>query len=101
MIKILQIYGSNDLYGIHQNIFGKWIGNFFNTIYILYCSTAFFTVLINYIEVVQTWVFPNVGTWFLTATLLLIVIYTFTGGLRVIVGVTFLVLYLAYGFSRC
>ncbi|MEK4425667.1 GerAB/ArcD/ProY family transporter [Solibacillus sp. FSL K6-1523] len=89
MIKILQIYGSNDLYGIHQNIFGKWIGNFFNTIYILYCSTAFFTVLINYIEVVQTWVFPNVGTWFLTATLLLIVIYTFTGGLRVIVGVTF------------
>jgi len=89
MLKTLEIYGSNDLYGIHQDVFGKWIGNFFNIIYILYCSVAFFAVLRNYIEVVQTWVFPDLNTWFLAATLLLISIYTFTGGLRVIVGVSF------------
>ncbi|MEK5037622.1 GerAB/ArcD/ProY family transporter [Sporosarcina sp. FSL K6-3457] len=89
MIKTLQIYGSNDLYGIHQDVFGKWMGNFFNILYIMYCSGAFFTVLRNYIEVVQTWVFPDLGTWFLAGTLLLIVIYTFTGGLRVIVGISF------------
>lgn len=89
MIKTLEIYGSNDLYGIHQDIFGKWFGNFLNLIYILYCSTAFFSVLRNYIEVVQTWVFPNLSTWFISATLLLIVIYAFTGGLRVIVGISF------------
>lgn len=89
MLKTLEIYGSNDLYGIHQDVFGKWIGNFFNIIYILYCSVAFFAVLRNYIEVVQTWVFPDLNTWFLAATLLLIAIYTFTGGLRVIVGVSF------------
>ncbi|EPD50586.1 spore germination protein (amino acid permease) [Paenisporosarcina sp. HGH0030] len=89
MIKTLEIYGSNDLYGIHQDIFGKWVGNFLNLLYILYCSTAFFSVLRNYIEVVQTWVFPNLSTWFISATLLLIVIYAFTGGLRVIVGISF------------
>ena len=89
MLKTLEIYGSNDLYGIHQDVFGKWIGNFFNIIYIIYCSAAFLAVLRNYIEVVQTWVFPDLNTWFLAATLLLIVIYTFTGGLRVIVGVSF------------
>ncbi|CAM3162577.1 GerAB/ArcD/ProY family transporter [Filibacter tadaridae] len=95
MIKTLEMYSSNDLYGIHQDVFGKWIGNFFNIIYILYCSAAFFSVLRNYIEVVQTWVFPNVNTWFLAATLLLIVMYTFTGGLRVIVGVSFFSLILS------
>ena len=89
MLKTLEIYGSNDLYGIHQDIYGKWMGNVFNIIYILYSSVAFFAVLRNYIDVVQSWVFPDLGTWFLAASLLLIIIYTFTGGLRVIVGITF------------
>ncbi|MFJ7934501.1 GerAB/ArcD/ProY family transporter [Sporosarcina sp. NPDC096371] len=95
MLKTLQMYGSNDLYGIQQDIFGKWIGNLLNILYIIYCSGAFFTVLRNYIEVVQTWVFPDLGTWFIAATLLLIVIYTFTGGLRVIVGISFFSVVLA------
>jgi spore germination protein (amino acid permease) len=90
MIKTLEIYKSNDLYGIHQDVFGKWVGNFLNLLYILYCSTAFFSILSNYIEVVHTWVFPNLNTWFIAITLLLVVIYTFTGGLRVMVGVSFL-----------
>ncbi|QUW22364.1 GerAB/ArcD/ProY family transporter [Sporosarcina sp. Marseille-Q4063] len=89
MIRTLEMYGSNDLYGIHQDIFGKWIGNIFNVLYILYSSIAFFAVFRNYIEVVQTWVFPDLNTLFLAVSLLLIVIYTFTGGLRVIVGVSF------------
>ncbi|MEA0562607.1 MULTISPECIES: GerAB/ArcD/ProY family transporter [Lysinibacillus] len=89
MIKTLEIYGSNDLYGIQQDIFGKWIGNLFNAMYVLYCSVAFFSVLRNYIEVIQVWLFPGIGTWFLSATLLIVVIYAFTGGLRVIVGLAF------------
>ncbi|WP_075619788.1 GerAB/ArcD/ProY family transporter [Paenisporosarcina indica] len=89
MIKTLEMYDSNDLYGIHQDVFGKWIGNFLNGIYILYCSTAFFAVLRNYMEVINAWVFPNLNPWFLSATLLLIVMYAFLSGLRVIVGIAF------------
>lgn len=89
MIKTLEIYGSNDLYGIQQDIFGNWFGNFINVMYVIYCFVAFFSVLRNYIEVIQAWIFPSIGTWFLSATLLLIIIYAFTGGLRVIVGVSF------------
>jgi len=89
MIKTLEIYGSNDLYGIQQDIFGKWIGNFLNIIYITYCFVAFLSVLRNYIEVIQAWIFPSIGPWFLSATLLILTIYAFTGGLRVIVGVSF------------
>ena len=89
MIKTLEMYSSDDLYGIHQDVFGKWIGNFLNCIYLIYCIAAFFTILKNYIEVIQTWVFQNVNTWLLTATLLLLIIYAVTGGLRVIVGLSF------------
>ncbi|QPA52529.1 GerAB/ArcD/ProY family transporter [Lysinibacillus sphaericus] len=89
MIKTLDIYGSHDLYGIQQDIFGKWTGNFLNALYVTYCSVAFFSVLRNYIEVIHAWIFPSIGTWFLSATLLVIIIYAFTGGLRVIVGVSF------------
>lgn len=89
MIKTLEIYGSDDLYGIQIDIFGKWIGNFLNAIYVIYCSVAFFSVLRNCIEVIQAWIFPSIETWFLSATLLIIIIYAFTGGLRVIVGVSF------------
>ena len=62
---------------------------FLNAIYVIYCSVAFFSVLRNYIEVIQAWIFPSIETWFLSATLLIIIIYAFTGGLRVIVGVFF------------
>ncbi|QGM30564.1 GerAB/ArcD/ProY family transporter [Bacillus sp. N3536] len=89
MIKTLELYGSNDLYGIHQDVYGKSIGNLLNATYLIYCSFAFFSILRNYIEVIQTWIFPGLGTWFISSTLLLIVIYAFTGGLRVIVGVSF------------
>lgn len=95
MIKTLEVYGSNDLYGIQQDIYGKWIGNVLNAIYIMYCFVAFFAVLRNYIEVIQAWIFPGISTWFLSISLLLIIIYAFTGGLRVIIGVSFFSVVLA------
>ncbi len=96
MIKTLEMYDSHDLYGINREVFGAWMGNFINVIYVFYCSVAFFSVLRNYIEVVQTWIFPLLSTWFISATLLLLVIYTFLGGLRVIVGVAFFSFILAF-----
>lgn len=96
MIKTLEMYDSHDLYGINRSVYGTWFGNFINIIYVCYCLVAFFAVLRNYIEVLQTWVFPLLSTWFISATLLLLVIYTFLGGLRVIVGVAFFSFVLAF-----
>ncbi len=96
MIKTLEMYESHDLYGINREVFGAWIGNFINVIYVIYCLSAFFLVLRNYIEVIQTWIFPLLSTGFISATLLLLVIYTFLGGLRVIVGVAFFSFVLAF-----
>ncbi|SOC22628.1 spore germination protein (amino acid permease) [Ureibacillus xyleni] len=89
MMKTLDMYESNDLYGIHLDIFGKYFGNFLNFIYIVYCMAAFLAILKNYIEVINTWVFPYLDTIFLCITILIIVVYAFSGGLRVIVGICF------------
>jgi spore germination protein (amino acid permease) len=89
MIKILSVYTSTDLFGIHFDIYGKWMGGFLNFTYSLYCFAAGFVVIRNYIEVVQAWIFPEVPTWFFSGTLLLLIIYGITGGFRIIVGVCF------------
>ncbi|MFB3165064.1 GerAB/ArcD/ProY family transporter [Neobacillus sp. 179-J 1A1 HS] len=89
MLKTLQLYGPTDIYGIHIIVFGKWIGKIVNSLYILYFLWIFVIVLINYIEVLHTWVFPTVPTWLFSFSILLLVIYGVTGGLRVIVGACF------------
>jgi spore germination protein (amino acid permease) len=89
IIKTLQLYGPTDIYGIHHEVYGKWIGKVVNSLFILYCLWNFVIILINYIEVIQTWVFPNVPTWLFSFSILLLVIYGVTGGLRVIVGACF------------
>jgi spore germination protein (amino acid permease) len=89
MIKTLQMYGSTDIYGIHFDIYGKWLGSLMNLVYIFYSLLAALIILINYIEVIQTWMFPQVPTWLFASSILLLCIYAVTGGLRVIVGVSF------------
>ena len=89
MLKTLEMYKDEDLYGIHNKIFGKYFGNLLNLLYAVYCSVAFFSILINYVEVISTWVFPYLSSMFLSISLLLIVIYSFVGGFRVVIGVTF------------
>lgn len=89
MIKTLEMFPSNDLYGIHEEMFGKLIGNIFNCIYIFYYSFAFLVIIKNYIEVINVWVFPNLSSTFLGASLLIVVIYAFNGGFRVIAGICF------------
>jgi spore germination protein (amino acid permease) len=89
MIKTLQIYGSTDIYGIQHEVYGKWLGKVFSSLYILYCLWVFLIILKNYIEVLQTWVFPTVPVWLFSFSILLLVIYGVTGGIRMIVGVCF------------
>jgi spore germination protein (amino acid permease) len=89
MVKTLQAYDNSDLYGIQRDIYGKWIGTFINLVFVLYCLGAFLVIIRNYIEVLQAWVFPEVPTWFLAFTLLLLVLYGALGGLRIIVGISF------------
>lgn len=90
MIQMLKQYDSADLYGIHVDIFGKWAGNSLNIIYMIYMTSTFFVIFMNYVEIVQVWIFPTLPTWQLSLVLILLAIYAVFGGIRVVVGVAFL-----------
>ncbi|WP_210365362.1 GerAB/ArcD/ProY family transporter [Bacillus sp. REN3] len=90
MVKTLALYPSADLYGIQYDVFGKWLGNALNLAFVVYWLFAFFIMIRNYMEVIQAWVFPDLPTWFMSLTLILLVAYGVSGGLRPIIGICFL-----------
>ena len=90
MVLMLKKYDSADLYGIQVDVFGKWIGNALNIFYMFYLSISFFVILMNYIEIVQVWIFPDLPTWQIALALILLTIYGVNGGVRIIVGVAFI-----------
>ncbi|RZT15558.1 GerAB/ArcD/ProY family transporter [Fictibacillus sp. BK138] len=89
IVKTLELYSSTDIYGIHHDLFGLLIGKLLNVSYIFYLLMSFFVVLRNYIEVIQAWIFPEIPLWFLSSSMLLLVIYGISSGIRSIVGIAF------------
>lgn len=90
MCYILKSFQSKDLFQIHKLLFGKWIGNGLNFIIVIYLLAGLMSILLGYTEIVQAWVFPDLNTWAIVLLLLLISIYGVYGGLKTIVGVSFL-----------
>ncbi|MGR3764596.1 GerAB/ArcD/ProY family transporter [Rossellomorea sp. NS-SX7] len=94
MSKLLACYSSADLYGIQFDLFGKWISKLFNLVYIIYFLIVTYVIMMNYTEMVQAWIFPKMPTWLLVAFLVFLASYAVLGGIRVVVGVTFISLLL-------
>ncbi|KPL60224.1 GerAB/ArcD/ProY family transporter [Rossellomorea vietnamensis] len=96
MVKTLNYYESSDLYGIQRDVYGKWLGTCMNVLYVLYCMGALIVIIRNYIEVLQAWVFPEVPTWFISLTIMMLVLYGVLGGFRIIAGVSFFSVFLSF-----
>lgn len=89
MLKTLQRFKDKNLYDIHQDVYGVWLAKGLNLFYVVFMMGSALTVLRGYIEIIQSWMFPEVPSWILNGSLLCLVIYGITGGVRVIVGVSF------------
>ncbi|ASN06634.1 GerAB/ArcD/ProY family transporter [Virgibacillus necropolis] len=87
---IVKQYDNADIFGIQIDIFGVWIGKLFGCIFIIHIIVSLFSILITYIEVIQIFIFPTFPTYTLALILLSLVMYSVLGGIRVIVGVTFI-----------
>ncbi|MFJ9500023.1 GerAB/ArcD/ProY family transporter [Brevibacillus centrosporus] len=87
--KTLKSYPNADIYGIQVDVFGKWLGTVLGVLYAIYFFLSATLILRTYVEVVQTWMFPNLPTWVLTAIILFLALYTIMGGIRVVAGYTF------------
>ena len=92
---ILKSYKDKDLFDIHKSLFGKWIGGAINLIFISYLLAGFLAIILAYTEIVQAWVFPQMGSWVISSIIILLTIYGVFGGIRTVVGVCFLGFFLA------
>ncbi len=90
MFVILTQYQNTDIFGIQVDIFGKWLGKFLGTIYILFFFSELASLYFSYIEIVQIFLYPTMPSFVMGLLLLIITVYAVLGGIRVIVGVTFL-----------
>ncbi|TVX92025.1 GerAB/ArcD/ProY family transporter [Paenibacillus agilis] len=99
ILRVLRRYESADLYGIHQDLFGRWIGGALSIVLILYYVIVTVTILRTYIEAVQSWIFPEFPTWLLAVVLLFLSWYAGISGLRVIAGVSFMGFLVIFAFS--
>lgn len=94
MIATLNRYESADLFGIHHDIYGQWLGRIANTIYIAYFILFAIVVFRAYIEIVQAWLFPELPLWIIALFGLFFSIYAIQGGIRVVIGLSVLSLLL-------
>lgn len=95
MLIILKQYKNADIFGIQIDIFGKWIGKLLGTIYIIFFTVELLSVILTYIEVVQVFLYPSMPSFILGLLLMILIVYSVLGGVRVIVGVAFLCILLA------
>ncbi|WP_042149300.1 GerAB/ArcD/ProY family transporter [Paucisalibacillus sp. EB02] len=90
MFFILKQYENADYFGIQVDIFGKWLGRILGTILIIHFGMSFFSILLTYIEVIQLFIYHALPNLVITILIMILVLYTVFGGIRVVVGITFL-----------
>ncbi|WP_371069814.1 GerAB/ArcD/ProY family transporter [Sediminibacillus sp. JSM 1682029] len=95
MFAILNHYENTDILGVQTDLFGKWIGKLLGTIYIIYFFFVLLSVTMDYIQVVQTFIFSRLSAWVLASVLVLLIVYAVMSGLRVAVGITFIFFFLS------
>ncbi|ARI78183.1 GerAB/ArcD/ProY family transporter [Halobacillus mangrovi] len=90
MISILREYESADILGIQCDLYGKFIGISIGVIFLIYQFFILLSVIKNYVEVVQVFIFPSMPIWLMSLFLLFLMIYCVLGGFRVVVGTSFI-----------
>ncbi|MEI4799767.1 GerAB/ArcD/ProY family transporter [Bacillus sp. FJAT-51639] len=78
---------NGNLITLHQHLFGKWIGNACNVIFMAYFFLVSVSVMRTYVEIIQVWMFPTASTWKLTIFLSILSYYIISSGFRVMTGI--------------
>jgi spore germination protein (amino acid permease) len=89
MYYLLKKANNGDIMSLHQQLFGKWLGNILNTFFYVYMLLVITTIIRSYIAVLNTWVFPYFPIWLLSFIMLFVITYLVIGGFRVITGICF------------
>ncbi|MGP4074770.1 GerAB/ArcD/ProY family transporter [Halobacillus sp. K22] len=83
--RILQAV-DGDIVSVHTFVYGKYIGGGMNFLFSLYYLLLCVTILRTFIEIIQTWIFPQLPLWLFAFIFILLIYYYVEGGFRVITG---------------
>ncbi|OLS36113.1 spore gernimation protein GerB [Alkalihalophilus pseudofirmus] len=89
-IYLLVKRSNGDLISIHQQLFGKWVGNTLSFIVCVYFICLASIVMRAYIEIIQVWMFIDLPTWVMALIGFGLFYYVVAGGFRSVVGLAFL-----------
>lgn len=89
MFFILKKSKQGDIISLHQQLFGRWIGNVMNLFFYGYMLLSVSTIIRLYLSLLITWVFPYTPLWLLSIVLIFVITYVVMGGFRVITGICF------------
>ena len=78
-----------DLVSIHRDLFGKWLGGLFSSLFIIYFIMQATSILQTFIIIIQVWLFPDMSTWHFALIYLSLVYYAVSFGFRGVGGVCF------------
>lgn len=93
--KIFSMVPGDFIY-VNNHAFGKWIGNLFSLIFILYFFVLGMTIITGYINIIHIWIFEEVPSWALSLVFLVLIYYINTGGFRTVTGIAFFAITLSY-----
>src|SRR5699024_11105251 len=87
---ILNQYKNTDLFSIHVDILGRCCRYFVVTSFLVSFLCVAISVLLTYVRVIQLFIYSTMSSFRLGLLLLCLVFYGILGGIRVIVGITFI-----------
>ncbi|MGG3469749.1 GerAB/ArcD/ProY family transporter [Neobacillus pocheonensis] len=86
---LLKKSNNGDIMSLHQQLFGRWLGNALNIFFYGYLILIVSTIIRSYLSVLVTWVFPYTPIWYLSLIMIFVISYLVIGGFRVITGICF------------
>ncbi|MBR7553040.1 GerAB/ArcD/ProY family transporter [Allobacillus sp. GCM10007491] len=96
IIFILRTYQDTDLYGILQETFGNWFAKLICYLFIIYFFTVYLSALAKYTEFIVVFIFPQLSKFIIGFFITILIAYSIYGGIRVIVGVSFIFFFLTF-----
>jgi spore germination protein (amino acid permease) len=80
---------NGDIMTAHTFVFGKKMGKLMSLPFVIYFTLIAITTLRAYIEVIQAWMFQDMGTFWYSLGFCGLAIYIIFGGFRTVTGVAF------------
>ncbi|SNZ14494.1 spore germination protein (amino acid permease) [Terribacillus aidingensis] len=87
VVHTIKCYPGEDLFGILNSSFGKYIGSIAGFSYYVYFLVVAIYLLTSYGELINQWLLPETPVWLLYILLLISALYTISGGLTLIAKV--------------